>query len=301
MTIERASLQIVPKPWGSVDLRPWSKLASGRSPIGELWFQRATSDVQNPLLLLKLLFTQEKLSIQVHPSDAFARTIGLSHGKSEAWYILSAEPGAKIAVGLKQTVTAPQLREAISDGSITELIAWRAVKKDDFVFVPAGTVHAIGAGLVIAEIQQSNDTTFRMFDFGRQRELHVDNAVGAAIAGPAEHQPIPVSSMGSRVLLIADPHFVCERIMLQPDADWEVNARSETWLLVLEGNAQIRSLDVSVGEALFMDADHAKMVIGSSGLTALLFYGGPAQIPDLLRKIGRNHAESSNLATGARH
>jgi mannose-6-phosphate isomerase len=301
MTIERASIQVVPKPWGSVDLRPWNELASAGPPIGELWFQRSASDVSNPALLLKLLFTKEKLSIQVHPSDAFAHALGLSHGKSEAWYILSAEPGAKIAVGLKRTVTAPQLRDAISDGSITELIAWWEVKKDDFVFVPAGTIHAIGAGLVIAEIQQSSDTTFRMFDFGRQRELHVDNAVGAAIAGPAEHQPVSVISTGARTLLIADPHFVCERIILQPDSDWQLDARSETWLLVLEGDAQIRSLNVSVGEAVFLDADSGRIAIKSGGLSGLLVYGGPAQIPDLLRKIGRNHAAPPDHSTVVQH
>jgi len=301
MTIERAGVRAVTKPWGSADLRPWSVLVPAGRLIGELWFQPSASSVLSAKILLKLLFTKENLSIQVHPSDVFALAVGLSNGKSEAWYVLSADPGAKVAVGLKRTIPAPRLREAILDGSITELIEWREVKKDDFVFVPAGTIHAIGAGLVIAEIQQSNGATYRMFDFGRQRELHVDDAVGAAIAGPAEKLPASVVSTDARSLLVADQHFVCERIVLQPDTDWEVDARTETWLLVLEGNAQISSLDVSIGDALFLDADHARVAIGSCGLGALLVYGGPEQIPGLLRKVGTNHADLPDLSAEVKH
>ena len=108
MTIEHASMQVVHKPWGSSDLRPWSELQAGGSPIGELWFQRADPDAPLPALLLKLLFTNEPLSIQVHPDDAYAQSIGMAHGKTEAWYILSATPGAKVAVGLKGQLTTPQ-------------------------------------------------------------------------------------------------------------------------------------------------------------------------------------------------
>ena len=98
---------------------------------------------------------------------------GWHRGKTEAWYILSAAPGAKIALGLKKRLAPRQLREAVDDGSIAGLVAWRTVLPGDVVSVPAGTIHAIGAGLVIAEIQQRSDATFRMFDFGRKRELHV--------------------------------------------------------------------------------------------------------------------------------
>ena len=157
--------------------------------VGELWFQRPDANAPNPALLLKLLFTKEPLSIQVHPDDAFARSIGLANGKTEAWYILSATPEAQVAVGLKRQLTPPQLRASIEDGSIADLIQWRPVRKDDVIFVPAGTIHAIGAGIVLAEIQQSSDTTFRLFDHGRQREIHVDNAVAAANAGPPNASP----------------------------------------------------------------------------------------------------------------
>ena len=118
MTLELASERIVRKPWGKTDLRPWSERGHDGAPIGEVWFQRADAKAPEPKLLLKLLFTDEALSIQVHPDDSFARMIGLPNGKTEAWYILSAEPGAKIALGLKRELTAPQLRAAIGDGSL---------------------------------------------------------------------------------------------------------------------------------------------------------------------------------------
>ena len=147
-----------------------------------------------PSLLLKLLFTNQPLSIQVHPDDAYAQSIGLPNGKTEAWYVLSAAPEAKVALGLKRRLTPQQLRQAIDDGSISDLVVWQAVSAGDTIFVPAGTIHAIGAGLVIAEIQQRSDATFRLFDHGRGRELHIDNAIAVADAGPADVQVTPISA-----------------------------------------------------------------------------------------------------------
>src|SRR6201999_104403 len=125
-------------------------------------------------------FTTEPLSIQVHPDDAFARSIGLPNGKTEVWYILSAVPGAKVAVGLNYPRSAAELRGSIPDGSISNIVHWHPVQQGDVIFIPAGTIHAIGAGIVLAEIQQRSDTTFRLFDYGRRRELHEDNGVAVA-------------------------------------------------------------------------------------------------------------------------
>ncbi len=163
--------------------------AEENSKIGEIGTSGPTSAAHEPSLLLKLIFTNEPLSVQVHPGDAFAQSIGEARGKSEAWYVLSAEPGTRIALGLDRRLTSEQLREAIADGSIAKRIAWRQVACGDVVDVPAGSIHAIGAGLVIAEIQQRSDTTFRLFDYGRSRALHVEQAVavadtGLALAGP---------------------------------------------------------------------------------------------------------------------
>ena len=235
MAIEHASVQVARKPWGVADLRPWSGIDGSGDAVGELWFQRLDKNAPDPGLLLKLLFTSEPLSIQVHPDDAFARSVGLSNGKTEAWYILSATPDARVALGLKRRLTSPELRAAIKDGSIAALAQWRSVAKGDIIFVPAGTIHAIGAGIVLAEIQQHSDATFRLFDYGRQRQLHEDSAVAVADAGPVQAQAVPRRLTAARTALIASPHFVLERIDLPANSNWSLDAKRETWILVIEG------------------------------------------------------------------
>ena len=198
------------------------------------------------------------------------------NGKTEAWYILSATPEAKVAVGLKRHLTTPQLRASIEDGSIVDLIQWRQVSKDDVIFVPAGTIHAIGPALVLAEIQQRSDTTFRLFDYGRQREIHVDNAVAAANAGPAECQSIPSRMTDTRSVLVTSPHFVLERIDLPPNSNWELRAEQETWVLVIEGSRSDRD-DERVGRRsnLRGSGSHRTSRSEPSGLKGLLAYLGP--------------------------
>lgn len=281
MTIEHASTRAVPKPWGSIDLLPWSTLGAG-SAIGEIWFQRPDAASEVPALLLKLLFTDAALSIQVHPDDAFAQSIGLRNGKTEAWYILAAARGARVAAGLKRQVTPVELRAAITDGSIAELVQWRSVEKGEVVFVPAGTIHAAGAGLVLAEIQQQSDTTFRLFDYGGGRELHVDQAVGAAQMGPARAQAVEVPLSAARTVLVSGPHFVMERIELAANSEWVLQAEQETWVLGIEGQARIGNIDAGVGDALFLKADHARIEAGMKGFKGLLAYVGAKPHPDLL-------------------
>ena len=145
MAIEFARTQALPKPWGVVDLAPWTNAGHEGGPIGEIWYERPASGVTEPSLLLKLLFTNEPLSIQVHPDDAYAQSMGLPNGKTEAWYILSAAPGAKVGLGLKQRLTQQQLRDAVADGSISDLVVWQTVLPDDVIFVPAGTRDGRGA------------------------------------------------------------------------------------------------------------------------------------------------------------
>lgn len=282
MAIEHACMRAVRKPWGSIDLRPWSNMRNDGGAIGELWFERPGVNTPDPALLLKLLFTTEPLSIQVHPDDAFAQSIGLEHGKTEAWYILSAMPGAKIALGLKWRLTIPQLRASIEDGSISDLVHWRGVLKDDIIFVPAGTIHSIGPGLVIAEIQQRSDATFRLFDHGRQRELHMDKAVAVANAGPPKRQSVPRRLTDARTLLVASPQFILERIDLSPKSNWELNAEHETWILVLNGCARIGLTNAFIGEAIFLEEDSASIEVGPEGMKCLLAYLGPEPSPSLL-------------------
>jgi mannose-6-phosphate isomerase len=299
VTIEHARMQVVHKPWGSTDLRPWSELLSDGVPIGELWFQRANLSAPPPALLLKLLFTNEALSIQVHPDDAFAQSIGLEHGKTEAWYILSAAPGAQVAVGLKGQLTATQLRASIEDGSIADLVQWRPVRAGDAVFVPAGTIHAIGAGLVIAEIQQRSDATFRLFDYGRQRQLHAGNAVAAARAGPAECQSTQTPLTGARTVLAASPHFVLERIELLSKSNWELHAGRETWLFVIEGHARIGLINTFAGEAMFVESEDTSIEVGARGMKGLLAYLAAEPSTSLLRS-GDDHKGRSPVHPSSR-
>ena len=133
MVAELALAHALPKPWGVVDLFPWSKAGYDGETIGEIWYERADNSGVDPCLLLKLLFTSQPLSIQVHPNDVFARSMGLPNGKTEAWYILSAAPEAKVALGLSRRLTPQQLRKAIDDGTISDLVVWHTVSANDVV------------------------------------------------------------------------------------------------------------------------------------------------------------------------
>lgn len=286
MAIEHASVQVVRKPWGIADLHPWSSTDGSGDAIGELWFQRPDKNAPLPALLLKLLFTSQPLSIQVHPDDAFARSIGLPNGKTEAWYILSATPDARVAVGLKRHLTGEELRAAIKDGSIANLTQWRPVSKGDIIFVPAGTIHAIGAGIVLAEIQQRSDATFRLFDYGRPRELHEDSAVAVSDAGPLQIQYCPHRLDQVRTVLVANPHFVLEHVDLAAGSNWTLDANRETWVLVIEGRARIGLTDAKIGDAVFVEADSAGIEPGPDGAGCLIAYPGPDHVVSLLQESG---------------
>ncbi len=284
MTIEHSHAHSLLKPWGVVDPRPWSNAGDGANTIGEIWYERADSTAVPPTLLLKLLFTNQPLSIQVHPDDAYARSMGLPNGKTEAWYILSAAPDAKIALGLKRRLSPEQLRHAIDDGSISDLVVWQAAHPGDTAFIPAGTVHAIGAGLVIAEIQQRSDATFRLFDHGRGRELHIESALAVATPGPADVLVTPTRLTDARTLLVSNSHFTLERIDLAPNSVWSLEAKHETWLLVVSGGARVDSFNVTIGDAVFAQSDHVNIRAGSNGLAGLVAYTGPA-VPQFLQCV----------------
>lgn len=290
MAIERARVCALPRPWGVVDLMPWSNAGHDGVAIGELRYERPARGPPDPSLLLKLLFTSEPLSIQVHPDDAYARLMGLPSGKTEAWYVLSAAPGAKIALGLKSRLTQQQLREAVEDGSLSDLVVWKTALPDDVICVPAGTIHAIGAGLVIAEIQQRSDATFRLFDHGRQRELHIESGIAVARTEPARFQVRPNRLTDQRTLLVSNSHFVLERITLAPNSNWCMDAKRETWLLVLSGGAVAGSFDVARTDAIFAQLDRVDIHAGINGMVALAAYTGIGPVPHLLRRLVRTSA-----------
>src|SRR5690348_12627519 len=148
MTAVLLSTKRVAKPWGRHSLWPdFDDPAPGEEPIGEIWFPSPPGE--DPDLLIKYLFTSERLSVQVHPDDGAARARGHARGKDEAWLVLAAEPESTVALGPKHPLSAGQLRTAALDGSIVELLDWRSVKAGDFIYSPAGTIHAIGAGLTV--------------------------------------------------------------------------------------------------------------------------------------------------------
>ena len=286
MAIEHACAHTVSKPWGIVDLRPWSNARQNGGAVGEIRYERPDGEAPDTSLLLKLLFTSQPLSIQVHPDDAYARSIGLPNGKTEAWHILSATSEAKVGLGLSQRLTPQQLRACVNDGSIADLVVWHAVSQGDSILVPAGTIHAIGAGLVIAEIQQRSDATFRLFDHGSRRELHIENAIAVADVGPAEFRVAPTRLTDARTLLISNAHFMFERIDLAPGSEWCLEAQHETWLLVVEGSARTGSFDVAKGDAVFARADRVGIHVGKTGMVGLMAYTGDGRVPDLLRRAG---------------
>lgn len=197
----------VAKVWGRTDLpAPFS--APNGERIGEIWFEPPPECHD---LLVKYLFTDDRLSVQVHPSDAQAREG--DQGKEECWYILDADPGAMLAIGLVREVSEDELRAAALDGSIEGLLEWHSVQAGDFFYLPAGTIHAIGPGLSLVEVQQNSDTTYRLYDYGRPRDLHLDAAL--AVADRHAHDPKhrrAVPSTGDQQL-VQGPHFRFDRLV----------------------------------------------------------------------------------------
>lgn len=174
----------VEKPWGKDTLPAPFETPAGKR-IGEIWF---VPPRDLPQLLVKYLFTSEALSVQVHPSDAQTEAAGLGRqGKEECWLVIDAEPGATLGIGFKEEVDAGTMRAAALDGSIKDMLVWHPVKAGDFFYIPANTVHAIGAGCSIIEIQQNSDITYRLYDYGRPRELHLEE--GIAVAKGQPHDP----------------------------------------------------------------------------------------------------------------
>ncbi|MBS0482110.1 MAG: class I mannose-6-phosphate isomerase [Proteobacteria bacterium] len=173
--------RMLEKPWGQDVLPPPFAAPPGKR-IGEVWFETPAA---LPQLLIKYLFTSEKLSVQVHPSDAQTLAAGQGRlGKEECWYVVSAAPGAVLGVGFDRRVSAQEIRAAALDGSIEAMLTWHQVQPGDFFYITPGTVHAIGAGISLIEIQQNTDTTYRMYDYGRPRPLHLEEAIGVARGEP---------------------------------------------------------------------------------------------------------------------
>jgi len=174
----RLPTRFLEKVWGTPDLLPWFPIPDKK--IGEVWFE---ADLP---LLVKFVFTSERLSVQVHPNDEFAAAHENSRGKTEMWYVMRADPGARLAIGFRESISRERLLESALSGEIEQLLNWIEVQAGDAFFIPAGTVHAIGGGLAMCEIQQYSDITYRLYDYGRSRELHWDKAIQVSSTGASE-------------------------------------------------------------------------------------------------------------------
>lgn len=228
------------RPWGFANLKPWfnRSAASGEAPLGEAWltgdqcriatgahtgktlgtlFAEQPEALLGPgvaaasPLLLKVIFASQKLSVQVHPDDAMARKYGEPRGKTECWYALAAEPEAKVALGLKPGVTLEQVRNGIHDGTLEESLNMVQVVAGDLIFVDAGTVHAIWPGAVLMETQQNCDLTYRMYDYGRPRELHIEKSLEATKLTTRAGKVLP-TELADRTILIDVEYFRVERV-----------------------------------------------------------------------------------------
>ena len=244
--VRQLPTRMVEKVWGRDALPDPFRAPQGKR-IGEIWFEPPP---EMPDLLVKYLFTSEKLSVQVHPSDENA--LDGEQGKEECWLVLDAEPGSKLAIGFDEPQSPSRIEAAAKDGSIEGLLTWHDTAPGDVFFLPSGTVHAIGPGLSLVEVQQNSDTTFRLFDYGRPRELHLDRALAVAHAGPfASENAGSVSDRGSQ--LIASTHFRLDRIEGAPDAQTRSDYPGALLVLPIKGCVRARdeAVEAQAGECLF--------------------------------------------------
>ncbi len=258
------------KVWGSPDISPWFEPRPGK--IGEVWFQ-----TDPPLsLLTKFLFTTERLSVQVHPNDAQARAVGEPNGKTEMWHVLRAEPGASLALGFSRDLTMDEARQASLDGSILDLLNWIEVRAGDTYFVPAGTVHALGGGLALCEIQQNSDMTYRLFDYGRPRELHLDAGLAVSHLGPYESR-LSHAADGEGWKTVARCEYFDTAVgeLNRPQVE-RVPAGAYRLYLILEGEGRIGGSEYRAGQCWVAEARAGELLVEPRGVTRMLRSGPPA-------------------------
>lgn len=256
----------VEKPWGRQDL-PLQFPNPERRKIGEIWFEETERDALP--LLVKYLFTSERLSIQVHPSDTQARACGLPRAKEECWYTLDCDEGASLGIGLTRALSQADMRVAIGDGSIEGLIQWKAVSRGDFFFVPAGTVHAIGAGVTLVEIQQNADVTYRLYDYGRPRELHLEEGLKVSSLSPYALDPSHAETGENRILLqpgIAP--FEVGMLSWRAGAAIELCPGGRSWFIPLKGKGSIAGEQFQPGECWLIEP--AEPITGREDGSALV-------------------------------
>ena len=281
----------VERVWGRTDLKPWYEETGVAGKVGEAWLTgpecvietgqetgRTLRDLSQQCvgtldgvsgtgefpLLVKMLFPSEKLSVQVHPDDEAAAKLGLPRGKTECWYVLEAEPGATVACGLNSGVTLDEVRTAAGDGTLETLLHIVPVKVGDMVFVDAGTVHAIGPGLVLLEVQQTSDTTYRLFDYGRGRDLHLEQGLGVV---KTKTKAGVVESVATEryTRLIDEKYFVVDRFELPPGLTFEMEMDGVGCVVGTKGSAAANEVRFGVGQAVVIPAGSVTMSSAAGG------------------------------------
>jgi mannose-6-phosphate isomerase len=187
---------------------------------------------------VKLLFPNEKLSVQVHPDDAQAQAAGEARGKTECWYVLEAEPGASVMLGLKPGVTTEMLAASVANNTMESLVEKVPVSVGDMLFVDAGTVHAIGPGVVLLETQQTSDVTYRLYDYGRPRELHLEQGLKVIRPKTAAGKVAPIE-MDGFTRLIEQKYFVVDRFDLGEMQERPVTMDGVGCLVGIKGNVWV--------------------------------------------------------------
>ena len=287
MTASRLASRQVEKLWGRAELpRSFGSAAAGGEPIGEIWFQDGRGHEAE--LLVKYLLTREKLSIQVHPDDEAARAAGHPRGKDEAWMVIEAEPGARIGLGLKRPVGRDELRAAALDGGIEALVDWREAGAGDFHYSPAGTIHALGPGLTLVEIQQNVDCTYRLYDYGRDRELQVEAAVAAARPEPHSGSPRREAGPG-REILCEGGAFVVERWTRAAGGRLAGEVERPVWLIPLSGGGLIDGQALEP-PSVWLVEDQSRVRI-DEGSEILFAYPGGTMIEALFEDTRQRQVE----------
>ena len=273
--------------WGKRDLRPWYSDTGTTELVGEAWLTgpqcvvetgefagRTLAAIESETggefpLLVKLLFPNEKLSVQVHPDDAQAQAVGEARGKTECWYVLEAEPGATVALGLKKGVTVADVAASVADGTMESLIEQVPVSVGDMLFVDAGTVHAIGPGVVLLETQQTSDVTYRLYDYGRPRELHLEKGLAVIKTETAAGKVAP-RVMDGFTRLIEQKYFVVDRFDVAA-GEVKVAMNGAGCLVGLSGRGVVKTADVEVeilpGKAVVVPVASGDVTVSGAGLS----------------------------------
>jgi mannose-6-phosphate isomerase len=273
--------------WGRRDLRPWYADTGTSELVGEAWLTGPQCVVETGRfagwtlasvagdlggefpLLVKLLFPEEKLSVQVHPDDAQARLMGETRGKTECWYVLEAAPGAYVSLGLKEGVAVEDVAASVADETMESLMERIPVVVGDMLFVDAGTVHAIGPGVVLLETQQTSDVTYRLYDYGRPRELHLEKGLQVIRRKTAAGKIAP-EQMDGFTRLIEQKYFVVDRFEAA-SGEVTVTLDGAGCLVGLAGSGVVRfggeEVELKTGQAVVVPAGSGSVVVSGVGLS----------------------------------